>query len=78
MGGSLAEQALRLTVFALQPVQFRFVAEFVAPGRCFETNIQFSLRVFKTTGLKDDGAVFMTYERTMLIPKRGHAVDDLL
>jgi acyl dehydratase len=30
----------------------------------------------KTTGIKDDGTVFMTYERTMLIPKRGHAVDD--
>ena len=34
--------------------------------------------VIKTTGLKDDGAVFMTYERTMLIPKRGHAVDDFM
>ncbi len=30
----------------------------------------------KTTGTKADGTVFMTYERTMLIPKRGHAVDD--
>jgi len=30
----------------------------------------------KTTGLKDDGTVFMTYERTVLVPKRGHAVDD--
>lgn len=30
----------------------------------------------KTTGKKDDGTVFMTYERTVLIPKRGHAVDD--
>ncbi len=30
----------------------------------------------KTTGRKADGTVFMTYERTMLIPKRGHAVDD--
>lgn len=30
----------------------------------------------KTTGKKDDGTVFMTFERTMLIPKRGHAVDD--
>ena len=34
--------------------------------------------IIKTTGLKDDGAVFMTYERTMLIPKRGHAVDDFI
>jgi itaconyl-CoA hydratase len=34
--------------------------------------------IIKTTGLKDDGAVFMTYERTMLIPKRGHAVDDFM
>ena len=30
----------------------------------------------RTTGKKADGTVFMTYERTMLIPKRGHAVDD--
>jgi len=32
----------------------------------------------RTTGKKHDGTVFMTYERTMLIPKRGHAVDDLM
>ena len=31
----------------------------------------------KTTGAKDDGTVFMTYERTFLVPKRGHAVDDM-
>jgi len=30
----------------------------------------------KTTGSKADGTIFMTFERTMLIPKRGHAVDD--
>ncbi len=30
----------------------------------------------RTTGKKADGTVFMTYERTMLIPKRGHAVED--
>ncbi len=30
----------------------------------------------KTTGTKADGTVFMTYERTFLVPKRGHAVDD--
>ena len=30
----------------------------------------------KTIGKKADGTVFMTYERTMLIPKHGHAVDD--
>jgi len=30
----------------------------------------------RTTGRKADGAVFMTYERTVLVPKRGHAVDD--
>jgi acyl dehydratase len=30
----------------------------------------------KTTGRKADGTVFMTYERTVLVPKRGHAVDD--
>ena len=30
----------------------------------------------KTTGKKADGTVVMTFERTMLIPFRGHAVDD--
>jgi itaconyl-CoA hydratase len=29
-----------------------------------------------TTGTKPDGMVIMTYERTFLVPKRGHAVDD--
>ncbi len=32
----------------------------------------------RTTGKKADGTVFMTYERTMLIPKRGYGVDDLM
>jgi itaconyl-CoA hydratase len=31
----------------------------------------------KTTGKKDDGTVFMTYERSFLVPKTGHGVDDL-
>ena len=31
----------------------------------------------RTTGRKADGTVFMTYERSFLAPKRGHAVDDL-
>lgn len=31
----------------------------------------------RTTGRKADSTVFMTYERTVLVPKRGHAVDDL-
>ena len=30
----------------------------------------------RTIGQKADGTEFMTYERTMLIPKRGHGVDD--
>ncbi|MFO1350510.1 MAG: MaoC family dehydratase [Gammaproteobacteria bacterium] len=30
----------------------------------------------KTTGKKADGTVFMTYERSFLVPKRGHGVDD--
>jgi itaconyl-CoA hydratase len=30
----------------------------------------------KTIGKKADGTEFMSYERTMLIPKRGHAIDD--
>ncbi|MBT7944042.1 MAG: MaoC family dehydratase, partial [Alphaproteobacteria bacterium] len=29
----------------------------------------------KTTGTTAGGNVFMTYERTVLVPKRGHAVD---
>jgi len=31
----------------------------------------------RTIGKKADGTVFMTYERSVLIPKRGHAADDL-
>ena len=30
----------------------------------------------RTTGKKADGTVFMTYERSVLVPKRGHAVDE--
>ena len=32
----------------------------------------------RTTGKKADGTVFMTFERSCLIPMRGHAVDDRL
>ncbi|MHA1114061.1 MAG: MaoC family dehydratase [Alphaproteobacteria bacterium] len=31
----------------------------------------------RTTGIKHDGTVFMSYERSVLVPKRGHAVDDV-
>jgi itaconyl-CoA hydratase len=30
----------------------------------------------RTTGHKADGTVFITFERTVLVPKHGHAVDD--
>ena len=30
----------------------------------------------KTTGMKADGTVVITFERTVLAPKRGHAIDD--
>ena len=30
----------------------------------------------RTTGKKSDGTVIMTFERTILVPRRGHAVDD--
>jgi acyl dehydratase len=30
----------------------------------------------RTTGKKADGMVFMSYERTVLVPKRGHGVED--
>ncbi|MDX1486869.1 MAG: MaoC family dehydratase [Acidiferrobacterales bacterium] len=31
----------------------------------------------KTIGKKADGTVFMTFERAVLVPKRGHAADDI-
>ena len=31
----------------------------------------------RTTGIKQDGTVFMSFERSVLVPKRGHAVDDI-
>jgi acyl dehydratase len=30
----------------------------------------------RTIGKKADGTVFMRYERSFLVPKRGHGVDD--
>ena len=30
----------------------------------------------RTTGRKADGTLFMTFERTVLVPKRGHGVED--
>jgi len=30
----------------------------------------------RTTGKKSDGTVFMTFERTVLVPKRGYGIDD--
>jgi acyl dehydratase len=35
------------------------------------------LVTIRTVGKKADGTQFMSFERTMLIPKRGHAVDDV-
>jgi len=32
----------------------------------------------KTTGRKADGSVFMSFERTLLVPKRGHEIDDAI
>lgn len=32
--------------------------------------------IVRTTGKKADGTVFMTFERSALIPMRGHSVDD--
>lgn len=34
--------------------------------------------ITKTTGYKQDGTRFMTFERTSLIPKKGYAVDDII
>jgi acyl dehydratase len=31
----------------------------------------------RTTGTKADGTVFMSYERSFLVPTRGHSVDDV-
>jgi acyl dehydratase len=30
----------------------------------------------RTIGKKDDGTLFMSFERTVLVPKRGHGVED--
>jgi itaconyl-CoA hydratase len=30
----------------------------------------------RTTGMKSDGTVFITYERSFLVPKRGHGVEE--
>jgi itaconyl-CoA hydratase len=30
----------------------------------------------RTTGRKSDGSVFMTFERTILVPKRGHGAGE--
>jgi acyl dehydratase len=30
----------------------------------------------RTTGRKADGSAFMTFERSILLPKRGHAAED--
>ncbi|HEY8356501.1 MAG TPA: MaoC family dehydratase [Ramlibacter sp.] len=30
----------------------------------------------KTTGMKADGTVVISFERSVLVPKRGHAIDD--
>lgn len=30
----------------------------------------------RTTGMKADGTVFVTFDRTVLVPKRGHGIDD--
>ena len=30
----------------------------------------------RTTGKKSDGTIFMTYERTVLVPKQGYAVEE--
>ena len=32
----------------------------------------------KTTGRKADGSAFMSFERTLLVPKRGHEIDDAI
>ncbi|MBT3660242.1 MAG: MaoC family dehydratase [Rhodospirillaceae bacterium] len=34
------------------------------------------IATIRTTGKNQDGAIVMRYERAMLVPKRGHAVDD--
>ena len=31
----------------------------------------------RTIGKKQDGSIIMEFERAMLVPKRGHAVDDI-
>src|SRR5688572_9785884 len=50
----------------------------VLAKRASESRPNRGIVTVRTTGRKADGTVFMTFERTVLIPMRGHAVDDKL
>jgi itaconyl-CoA hydratase len=39
-------------------------------------NLGWDVITVRTTGRKADGTVFISYERTVLVPKQGHAVED--
>ena len=50
----------------------------VLAKRASESRPHHVIVTVRTTGKKADGTVFMTFERSALIPMRGHAVDDKL
>jgi len=48
----------------------------VLEKRQSKSRLHHGIVTVRTTGKKADGTVFMTFERSALIPMRGHAVDD--
>jgi itaconyl-CoA hydratase len=49
----------------------------VLAARASESRPTQAIVTVRTTGKKADGTVFMTCERSFLVPKRGHSVDDV-
>jgi acyl dehydratase len=50
----------------------------VIAKRVSESRPHHGIVTVRSTGKKADGTVFMTFERTLLIPMRGHATEDKL
>ena len=53
-----------------------YAASQVLSKRASKSRPHQGIVTIETTGTKQDGTVFMTYSRSMLIPLRGHAVED--
>lgn len=48
----------------------------VLEKRLSQSNPTQGIVTVKTTGMKADGTVFITYERSVLVPTRGHGIED--